>query len=461
MGRASVVVLMTLAAGGCGERTPDSSGLGSSRQLGDTTFVFSSSPQRGPASLREVSRIGMIDGPPEYLLSRLPVFTVGPDGSLFVFDVDSDLRHYDADGTYVRTIARQGQGPGEVRYVVGMDVSVDGLLAALDFGNRRVSVFSPDGTLVREIRLSPSAGRPGYGRDAIRWDDQGQLWMALNPPRSGADTLGARQRPLFGRLAGHEEVTDTVFLPTRAWEGCERRLPAYSRGFMEDSRLPHMPFAHWTRSRTGALAFGCSASFTIDVARPDGGVMRVSREWEPPVRTDEEHEYWSEANRMGISQRRSLNQALMSAGRPDQVMPIPPIPILSRERPAFLRLWLTDDGRLWAWPGAAGWSRPWTEEERRQQLQRGGELGSRFWDYWNPTDGDVFDTRSMDRSRQHTRKLGRRPLPRDNRSVHQGRRSGLWSDVRYIVFEVESVGDDREALRAHGLPRTVGNMRMK
>ena len=127
MDRALVVVLMTLVAGGCGEGTPDSSRLASSRQLGDTTFVFSTSALRGTGSLREVSRIGMIDGPPEYLLSRWPVFTVGPDGSLFVADAASDLRYYDADGTYVRTIARQGQGPGEVRYVVGMDISVEGL----------------------------------------------------------------------------------------------------------------------------------------------------------------------------------------------------------------------------------------------------------------------------------------------------------------------------------------------
>ena len=68
----------------------------------------------------------MVEGPPEYLLGDVPMFTVGPDGSLFVADVDGDLRHYDKDGKYVRMIARQGQGPGEVRYVVGMDVSADG-----------------------------------------------------------------------------------------------------------------------------------------------------------------------------------------------------------------------------------------------------------------------------------------------------------------------------------------------
>ena len=383
MSRASVVVLMTLVANGCGKGTPDSS-----RQLGDTTFVFSSSSLRGTASLREVSRIGMIEGPPEYLLGRFPTFTIGPDGSLFV--ADGQLRQYDADGKYVRTIARRGQGPGEVRAVAGMDVSVDGRLAALDFGNRRVSVFSPDGNLVREIRLSRSAGIPGYGRDAIRWDDEGQLWIALNPPRSSPDTLGAgQQRPLFGHLIDHEEVTDTVFLPTRAWEGCERRLPVYSGGVFEDNRLRHMPFAQWSRSRMGVLAFGCSASYAIDVARPDGGVTRISREWEPPVRTDEEHEYWWDGFRMMNSQRRSDNQTLTRLGRVDEARPIFSIPILPRERPAFLRLWLAEDGRMWVWPGAAGWGRTTSEEERRQAPS----LPRVMWEYWHATDGfDVFDT---------------------------------------------------------------------
>ena len=448
MNRALVMILTTLVSGGCDGRTPDSP-----RQLGDTAFVFSSAPVQGTATLREVSRIGMIEGPPEYLLGEVLTFTVGPDGSLFVADRGT-LRHYDADGTYVRTIARRGEGPGEMTSVGGLDISADGLVAALDRGNRRVNVFSSDGTLVREIRLgtSQSAGVAPYGRDALRWDDRGELWLALNPPRRGSDTLRAGQhRPLFGRLTGHEEVTDTVFLPTRAWEGCERRLPAYSGGLMEDNRLRNMPFAQWSRGRTGSLAFGCSASFTIDVARSGGSVMRFSREWEPPVRTEEEHEHWSAVDRFGVAQRRSFNQALVSLGRPAEVMPIPEPPINPRERPAFLRLWLADDGRLWAWRGAPGRSRPWTEEERslqRQLLQQLGiparALQPRSWEYWNPTDGfDVFDREGRWIGHVSTPETwAAAPYPGQTDPYFKG--DTIWAvvkdefDVRYIArFEVE------------------------
>ncbi len=388
MRSATGVLLTSVLAAACAQDRSDTSRPVSSRQLGDTTFVFSSAPLRGTASLREVSRIGMIEGPPEYLLGTFPTFTVGPDGSFVVAD-GGNLRLYDSDGAYVRMIARQGQGPGEVRALTGMDISIDGLLAVLDLGNRRASVFSLDGNLVREIRLDRTAGRPGYGRDAIRWDDEGQLWIALNPPRSGADTLrGEQRRPLFGRLVDHEQVADTVSLPPRAWEGCERRLPVFAAGFMEDSRLWHMPFAQWSRNRMGSLAFGCSAGYAVDVARPDGGVTRISREWEPSVRTDDEHEYWSEGARRAISETRRLNQTLAAAGRGDLVRPIPPASTFPRERPAFLRLWQADDGRLWVWPGATGSSRATTEEERRQQPG----LPRTIWEYWSPTDGfDVFD----------------------------------------------------------------------
>ena len=61
--------------------------------------------------------------------------------------------------------------------------------------------------------------------------------------------------------------------------------------------------------------------------------MRASREWEPPVRTEEEHDFWSATDRLGVAERRSFNQALVSLGRAAEVMPIPEPPINPREYP--------------------------------------------------------------------------------------------------------------------------------
>ena len=299
-----------------------------------------------------------------------------------------------------------------------MDVSTDGELAALDFGNRRVSVFSPDGTLVREIRLRPSAGRPGYGRDALRWDERGQLWISLNPPRSGLDTLRAgQQRPLFGRLIGHEAVTDTVFLPTRAWEDCERRSPGHSGGSMEDNRLRHMPFAQWTRSRTGVLAFGCAATYAIDVVRSDGGVTRMSRAWDPPVRTDEEHEYWDDGFRVQNMRRRSDNETLARLGRgaESRSLPSDSDPSAGTSRvPSTLAYGRRPSVGL---AGSSGCQPPY---DRGATAPRTGATALVVLE----SDGRLRRLRrgrSMDRSRRYPRRLGHTPLPGADGSVLQGR----------------------------------------
>jgi len=57
-----------------------------------------------------------------------------------------------------------------------------------------------------------------------------------------------------------------------------------------------------------------------------------------------------------------------------------------KQRPAFLRVWATDDGRTWAWRGGPG-RRSETSEEIRAC---GGPPEA--WAFYRPTEGyDVFD----------------------------------------------------------------------
>lgn len=340
----------SLVLGACAAELEDASAT-----MGDTIVVASIEPLMGAGHLRELNRIGSLDGPDELIFSEISAFLVEPNGNVLIAEFQGSLREFTQDGAYVRTVARSGQGPGEVRYVTGMAIAEDGRLAVLDFSNQRVSIYDPERRLVNEIRRP--AGRPGYGRSAIRWDGD-DLWVAIKTLREGPDTLAEGERPVYGRLTGDMIVEDTVFLPRRAWAGCTRRLRAYASGFWQDRRIPYLKMAHWSRGADGRLLFGCSARYELEVVRPDGSVLRMTRPWTPPEMSSAEYNWTREW--VGS--------------------------YVPKERPAFLRVWAADDGRTWAWRGGPG--RRWETSEDIQA--RGAPAVA--WAFYRPTEGyDVFD----------------------------------------------------------------------
>ncbi len=346
----ATAVLLPIVASACEGTEP-----ASRRTSGDTTFVYSAAPQSDTAELREVLRIGAADGPPDDLFSEIQNFAVAPNGDVFVAEFGGGVRQFSADGRFVRRVAPRGRGPGEVEHVKTMNVSRDGRLVLVDLGNQRVSVYSPDGSFQHQFLRPP--GRPREGRDGVQFDDSGGLWVGLHPPRVIDQTsVDPSRRPIYGRLVDHRTVVDTVFLEPSN-EDCLRRDPAEARGFWEDYRLPRFPFYHWARGRDGTIAVGCSAEYSIDVLRPGGGVLRIRRDWTPVVVPDEQIEFFEDYDAE-----------------------------LSRTRPAFLRMWLADDGRLWVRPGTVSEPRAPSDEERARGFP------DRVWLLWSSTDGmDVFE----------------------------------------------------------------------
>ncbi len=111
-----------------------------------------------PANAQESSwrlvleqRIGSLDGEAT-ALSRVSGLAVGSDLTTFVAQVQENrIRVFDANGRPLRTIGRGGEGPGEFRMIVGVEVRGDTLLAS-DQALLRVSRFHTDG---RHISTSP------------------------------------------------------------------------------------------------------------------------------------------------------------------------------------------------------------------------------------------------------------------------------------------------------------------
>jgi DNA-binding beta-propeller fold protein YncE len=73
---------------------------------------------------------------------------VDKDGNLYVTDTMNDrVEEFDAEGAFIRTFGKNGDGPGEFSRPKGIAVDCDGHVWVADANSNRVQVFTPEGNL--------------------------------------------------------------------------------------------------------------------------------------------------------------------------------------------------------------------------------------------------------------------------------------------------------------------------
>ncbi|MYJ56386.1 MAG: 6-bladed beta-propeller [Rhodothermaceae bacterium] len=86
------------------------------------------------------------EAPAEYLFYYPQVVRTDSRGNIYVKDARSaDVRIFDANGRYVTTVGKRGEGPGELREVFGMHVDGDDRIIVADRMNRRLTIFTDMG----------------------------------------------------------------------------------------------------------------------------------------------------------------------------------------------------------------------------------------------------------------------------------------------------------------------------
>lgn len=119
-------------------------------------------PAQRAVDLKEAWRLGG-DEDEDVLLGMVTAGALGADGNVYLVDRQmAQVLVIAPDGSLVRTLGRQGDGPGEFNNPHGLFFLPDGRLAVIQGFPSRVTTLKPDGTPAGEIKVGGEAVEGGF-----------------------------------------------------------------------------------------------------------------------------------------------------------------------------------------------------------------------------------------------------------------------------------------------------------
>lgn len=239
-------------------------------------IVESDSPREADLVLADepLVRVGLLDGPDEYLFSNIEGGVRLEDGSIVVADEQSyEIRMFDARGRHVWTSGRQGQGPGEYGGVRLLRGCPGIAIAVFDWHLDRITRLDRDGNVIDTRALAGTGVQP-YGSPTCSPDED---LVFVGWPDSEWDVL---QRAAVGEtyrweMAVSWERDDSVVTLAEGIPGTERRRYGGGSG----------P-ATWGRSLAFAVAptgvwYGSADDYELEHVDWTGRITRIAR-WAGP-----------------------------------------------------------------------------------------------------------------------------------------------------------------------------------
>ena len=148
-----------------------------------------------------------------------------PDGTIAVGNMSHPpaIRVFDQDGSYIRTIGRDGDGPGEFRWIAEMWLVPPDTLIVYDVQQSRVTVVDVQGRVLGTTFFNPGADSPGLSPVILvgRFSDgtyvaRPNAYLRSAEGRSGRTMLAVERRQDDGT------VVDTIaVLPDVEFDTCE------------------------------------------------------------------------------------------------------------------------------------------------------------------------------------------------------------------------------------------------
>lgn len=221
------------------------------------------------------------------------------DGRVIVSDrLEAAIRLIDFSSGAVRELGRVGQGPGEFKTPGDLLALPGDSTLLVDFGNMRMSVIGPDGSLAMK---SESLMRPeGYFLRPAAADVRGRLYFDTQG-LIVTSRLGARSEPsdsaVIARWDRATGAVDTVGrLAERRPEGGTLKVSG-GGGSMSFSggAAPFAAVDAWDAAADGRVAIARAEEYRIEWHSPDGATLRgPAVRYEPVEVTQQDKEEWAD-----------------------------------------------------------------------------------------------------------------------------------------------------------------------
>jgi hypothetical protein len=288
----------------------------------------------------------------------------------------AEFRFFDADGTYLHSAGGRGRGPGELRELFNITLLPGDTLVAIDLATGDLDWFDPNGRFVRRSKVEFQSLYARPTRADVFWMMPDRSFL-IQVYWDGEGPIGEPYRaPLhFVRWNATTSHLDTLGR-YRGWTTFRIGVSAGPDGWMT-------PFSRATVHAISpdAVYIGDSESYQIDAYARDGRLMRIIRRRVPPRSVTE----------ADLERSRGFHRERMER------MPPPFRPAFERwlaavpyeeTLPAFYRLLVDADGRLWVLEAPSGDStRTWSVFTREGRLLATIELPNGFFPAHGGADG--------------------------------------------------------------------------
>ena len=248
-------------------------------------MVSPAEPSNGSATVQldELWRIGGDTDDEDQIFGLISKVLSGPKGNLYALDSQlSEIKVFSPEGEYLRTIGREGEGPGEFRGAQDMFFLPNGNIAVLQVFPGRLVVLKPDGEPADDHSL-PSADEGGFVllyRGGGTVGDNLVLSIGINHFAEGVfdqkreivaiDDAGTIQKTLHSEK--RSLTMSTPIFNESEWTSFDRVWTVGMNG------LAYIP-TEWNK-------------YQIKVCDGSGAVRYIERAYEPRKRTSEEKDRW-------------------------------------------------------------------------------------------------------------------------------------------------------------------------